>query len=107
MGYGDWTGFYDWLRQRKGGVIGVRFTPAIEEVEFLPKELGGLNYVSVTPARTSIEIFFTTARDFDAHLSCDQDFGENKVFASHDRQYAISFGTAKLSWGELKVIRGL
>lgn len=98
--FGEWTGFYDWLRDREGGVLGVRYTP-FEETEFLTKELKALAYVKVDPPR-HLEIYFSDRREFDEKRSCDQEFLYDAIFRSGDGEYAIGFGMEELNESNLR-----
>ena len=97
--FGDWTGFYDWLRDLEGNVLGVRYTP-FEETEFLTQEVGALGYVKADPPR-HLEIYFSDRREFDEKLSCDQEFLYDAIFRSDDGEYAIGFGMEELSESNL------
>jgi hypothetical protein len=98
--FGEWTGFYDWLRDVEGNVLGVRYTP-LEQTEFLTQELKGLAYVKVDPPR-HVEIYFSEHRAVDPKLSCDQAFLYDAIFRSDDGEYAIGFGMEELSESNLR-----
>jgi hypothetical protein len=97
--FGDWTGFYDWLRDVDGNLLGVRYTP-FEDTEFLTEHTTKLSYVKVDPSR-HIEIYFSEKRAIDAKRSCDQEFLYDAVFRSDDGDYAIGFGIEELSETDL------
>jgi hypothetical protein len=97
--FGDWTGFYDWLRDADGNLLGVRYTP-FEDTEFLIEHTEKLSYVKADPSR-HIEIYFSESRAVEAKLSCDQEFLYDAVFRSDDGDYAIGFGTEELSEANL------
>lgn len=103
-GHGDLTGFYDWLRDASGTLLGVRYWP-LREVDFPRDAVRHLPYVAVSDEDPSIEIYFSTRRDFEPGLSVDQDFGENTVYVSDDGDYAVSFGTHWLEEADLHRIR--
>src|ERR1700719_2322678 len=42
--FGNWTGFYDWIRDMDGNLLGVRYAP-FEDTEFLIEHTTRLSYV--------------------------------------------------------------
>ena len=98
--FGNWTGFYDWLRDARGSLLGVRYTP-FNETEFLTERTKGLAYVKSDPPR-HLEIYFSDRREFDDTRSCDQEFLYDAVFRSDDGEYAIGFGMEELSESDLR-----
>jgi hypothetical protein len=98
--FGHWTGFYDWLRDADGNLLGVRYTP-FEDTEFLIDHTTKLPYVKTAPLRY-IEIYFSEKRAIDAKRSCDQEFLYDAVFRSDDGDYAIAFGIEELSEVDLQ-----
>jgi hypothetical protein len=98
--FGDWTGFYDWLRDAEGGLLGVRYTP-FEQTEFLTRELENLHYVKADPPR-HLEIYFSKRREIDPKRSCDQAFLYDAVFRSDKGSYAIGFGMEELNESDLR-----
>lgn len=104
-GFGDWTGFYDWLRDSDGNALGVRYTP-FEDTEFLVGEVQQLDYVKVLPP-CHIEIYFSAKREFDPGLSRDQDFEYQAIFHSDDGAYALGFGMGSLTEGNHRSIEKL
>lgn len=98
--FGNWTGFYDWLRDAQGNLLGVRYTPS-DQTEFLTEQLKGLAYVKSDPSR-HLEIYFSDRREFDDTLSCDQEFLYDAVFRSDDGEYAIGFGMEELNDSNLR-----
>jgi len=101
-GFGDWTEFYDWLRDGAGNILGVRYWLR-SDTEFLVEYAQKLGYVEADPAR-HIEIYFSERRGVDPQLSTDQDFLYDAVFRSDDGVYAIGFGIGDLSEAELEGI---
>jgi hypothetical protein len=93
--FGEWTGFYDWLRDTDGNLLGVRYAPS-EDTEFLIERVTNLSYVKADPSR-DIEIYFSQKRTVDAKHSCDQAFLYDAIFHSDDGDYAIGFGIEELS----------
>ncbi len=102
-GIGDWTGFYDWLRDAAGNVIGVRYW-LDTETEFLIDHTAGLSYIQPDPSR-HVEIYFSDNRAVDPQLSGDQDFLYDAVFRSDDGAYAIGFGMGGLSETDLESLK--
>ena len=89
-GLGDFTGFYDWLRDPAGGVIGVRYLP-FEASHAVCDTVRTFPYVEVATDCSSLAIFFSSKRAFDPASSGDQAFGGNRVFAAEDGTYALTF----------------
>jgi hypothetical protein len=95
QGFGDFTGFYDWLRNAEGRVIGVRYLPA-DELEFLCNAIAQLPYVVVDPQINSIELYFSDDRSIDESVSNDQEFGDNRLFKSASGTFALSFNASEV-----------
>jgi hypothetical protein len=102
-GFGEWTAFYDWLRDSEGKLLGVRYWLE-KDTEFLIDHCRGLSYVQTTPSR-HIEIFFSDGRAVDPKLSCDQAFLYDAIFYSDDGEYAIGFGIEDLSAQDLQALQ--
>lgn len=100
QGYGDWTGFYDWLRSSPDTVIGVRYWP-FDNTRFLADLVSSLPYVKIPQDSSCLEIYFSNGR-IEASASDDQSFGSNRIFYSEEGGcWAISFDTAGLSASEV------
>lgn len=99
---GEWTGFYDWLRDADGSLLGVRYW-LNEGTEFLAQQAHALDYVSVDPSRF-IEIYFSDRRQVAPKLSADQDFLYDPVFRSDDGEYALGFAMEDLGESDLRNI---
>jgi hypothetical protein len=97
--FGDWTGFYDWLRDSETNLLGVRYWP-FKQTEFLIDHLQGRSYVKADPSR-HVEIYFSEGRGVNAKLSCDQEFLYDAVFRADDGEYAIGFGVEELGRSEM------
>src|SRR5262249_17416335 len=67
LGLGEWTAFYDWLRDSEGKLLGVRYWLE-KDTEFLSDHSKQLGYVQNTPSR-HIEIYFSDRRTVDPKLS--------------------------------------
>lgn len=104
-GFGDWTDFYDWLRDADGNVLGVRYWLQTD-TQFLVEYAKGLGYVQADPPRY-VEIYFSERRGFVPQLSADQDFLYDAVFRSDDGVYAIGFGLGGLSESEMRSLQGI
>lgn len=97
-GLGDWTGFYDWLRNCGGKVIGVRYWP-FEQAEFLLKECSHCDSVRVD-SRGALLFFFGGESGFEEKLSGDQAFEEARILKTKADQYALLFGCDNLTEAE-------
>ena len=74
-GSGDFCGFYDYLRDSRKRVLGVRFCP-FEELGF---------------DRSEIKVFFSDERDFVEQYSDDQSFCDNSLFKSRQGALLLTF----------------
>lgn len=89
-GCGDFTGFYDWLRDSEERVIGIRYYP-FEDVDFLFEVIRSFEYIEIAADNNSFNIYFSDERHIDESKSDDQSFGDNKVYKSESGEYLISF----------------
>ena len=94
-GFGEWTEFYDWLRNSDATVLGVRYWLSTETA-FLADYAKDLPYIKIDPSR-NLEIYFSERREINQSRSCDQDFLYDGIFRSDDGQYAIGFGMGGLT----------
>jgi len=99
-GEGDWTGFYDWLRDENANLLGVRHWP-FENTEFLITLVEKLSYARVQP-KHSFEVFFSQQRKVCDSLSCDQDFLYNPVFKADDGDCAVAYGIEDLTQANIE-----
>ena len=90
QGYGSFLGFYDWLRNSEGQLLGVRFFP-FEDFAFLFEITKQLEYVAVDQECRWLDIYFSADREVDESISDDQGFGGNMILRSEDGNYALSF----------------
>lgn len=74
-GCGDFLGFYDYLRNAEGEILGVRFAP-FEEFGF---------------DRQEIQVFFSDKHDFEETKSDDQVFVDNKLYKSKSGARLVTF----------------
>lgn len=91
---GDWTGFYDWLRDSRRRVIGLRYRP-FEEVHFILNEIEPGGSVRVTEA--TVECLFDEGARIDASQSGDQAFQYVGLFESSEGHYALLVDTEELT----------
>ena len=73
--FGDFSGFYDYLRNSSGEVLGIRFSP-FEDCGFHDKEL---------------LLFASANEDFDKETSDDQRFGDNKIYQARNGAILLTF----------------
>lgn len=102
-GYGEWTGFYDWLRDNKGRVIGVRYWP--DDPQFLLDILPLFPYAMIPDNKFYVEVYFSNTRAVEKKKSHDQDFLFDKLFVADNGDYAIAFDTSLITPDQLKDIR--
>lgn len=114
IGFG--TGFYDWLRDARGGLLGIRYTPSVS-VPSLHSQARSFPYVVADDTKPGIEFYFSANRRYDPAKSMDQDFGDNWVYAvDEDRsaalgltrgnvEYLISFGIQGLAEADMGRLR--
>ena len=101
-GFGEWTGFYDWLRASDGTLLGVRYW-LDTSTAFLEVYARNLPYVSVDPSRC-IEVYFSDQRAFEPKLSADQAFLYDALFRAADGEYAIAFGAEDLGGTDFEIL---
>lgn len=87
----DFIGFYDWIRNSAGRVIGVRQTLS-EEFDRLVALFPSPSYVQHERNPTRIEFYFSDERDYDPIESSDQDFLMNRLMRSQTGEFALTFG---------------
>jgi hypothetical protein len=102
-GFGEWTVFYDWLRDSDGKLLGVRYWLE-QDTEFLVDYTKRLGYVQAVSTR-HIEIYFSERRAVDPKLSCDHAFLYDAIFRSDDGEHAIGFGVEELSDDNLRTLQ--
>ena len=91
LGFGDATGWYDWLVTEDDMPVGVRYIPRGESEELAVtlrrlRSVAASNYDDV-----AVEIFFDVSRSFDPSRSNDQAMGGNRLYGSEAGRYAVSF----------------
>jgi hypothetical protein len=103
-GQGDFTGFYDWLRDTAGRLLGLKYW-IYRDVDFHREVLASLPYVELPDGEPSVEIFFSAERGYDAAKSDDQSFADNALFRSEDGEWAVTFSVYALDRDELACLR--
>jgi len=105
VGAGDTNGFYDFLRQPNGNIVGVRFAPFVELSQICDLAIPGpgLRINGVSPT-ASLELFWGDATEYDHASSADQFFDENYIFKSSSGMFAVTFGFAHLSENEIGIL---
>jgi hypothetical protein len=97
-------GFYDWLLQSNGRLLGVRFCPFGPEAESLYDDPSVIerSYVRRTGPRPLFTIDFAGEQSIDAELAVEQEFGKNWIARSSDGQYLVTFGTRALTVAQVE-----
>jgi hypothetical protein len=103
MDYGDWSGFYDWLRPHPGCIIGVRFWP-FENVRFLLDVMQPSGSLTVG-SDGQLLLYFGSTRVYESEMSDDQAFDEACIYKSAEDEYGILFGLKHLSEAELRSLQ--
>ena len=98
----DFNGFYDFLRDNSGRVLGVSFSPSAPPA-FLLEGLRALPYIEIAYS-TTVRICFGRERNFDLSISMDQYYGENRIYRSSAGRIALSFSLAPLALSEIHSI---
>lgn len=93
--YSSFATFYDWLRDRAGRVIGVRFwldsDKWLKDGELdMRHYLKRLHYVATTNHDHALEVYFSTDYRVAEGISGDQAFYTNSVLASEQGEWAIT-----------------
>jgi hypothetical protein len=86
-GAGDWVGFYDWLRNPRGEVIGVQ--QWIDEASAFPFSTK-FEGVEANVKHGVLRIYFGQTHEVDEANSCDQDFGHNRLLVAGE-SVALTF----------------
>ena len=87
--FGEWLGFYDWLRDKDERVIGVRLYFG-EKTIYFPFNRPFFN-VEIDLIKLLLHAFFTDNKSIDEAKSEDQDFGENSLYLGKNGSIGISF----------------
>lgn len=87
----DFIGFYDWIRDSSGHVLGVRQTLS-EEFDKIAAQLPTPSYVRHERDPIRLEFYFSDERDYDPTQSSDQDFLMNRLLRNQLGEFAFTFG---------------
>ena len=100
----DYSGFYDWMRNSVGEIIGLRYTRLDGFEPAISTALKKLPYVNFTHEKI-IEIYFNPNRDYVEANSNDQDIGICKMYVSTNQMYAILLDILYLTSDEVLSIK--
>ncbi len=100
----DYSGFYDWMRNSLGEIIGLRYTRLDVFEPIIITALKKLPYLNFTYEKI-IEIYFNPNRDYIEDNSNDQDFGVCKMYVSANQTYAILLDILYLTPDEFSSIK--
>ena len=95
---GEFTGFYDWLRDSEGQLLGVRYW-LDGTTDFILEQHRSLPYVR--DAGGAIEVYFGLSRAVDALKSADQEFLFSAVFKSLAGVCALAFDIEGLGTADI------
>jgi len=82
LGHDGFLGFYDWLRDRTGKVVGFRLwigAKSLELAKLIPQRL----YL-LWDSQDVFRVMFAACEDIDEDASMEQDFGHIRAFGSSD-----------------------
>ncbi len=102
LGRKGFLGFYDWLREPSGALVGIRLsidTSSKALIEMLPSR----SYIT----RNSPEVFsvmFRTADQIDEEASMDQDFGHTRAFKGPGRTIVLTIDAEGLEPDEFEAL---
>ncbi|MEO6979653.1 MAG: hypothetical protein ABI113_14780 [Mucilaginibacter sp.] len=100
----DYSGFYDWMRNPLGEIIGLRYTRLDGFEPIIITALKKLPYLNFTHEKI-IEIYFNPNRDYVEDNSNDQDIGVCKMYVSANQTYAILLDILYLTPDEFSSIK--
>jgi hypothetical protein len=104
IGRSGFLGFYDWLRDCYGQIVGFRLTIADEAIA-LSTLLPSWGYI-VRDSDYVIRILFVRQHmKLDEDASMDQDFGDTRVFRNAKGELLLTLDAQGLSRHELDQIR--
>jgi hypothetical protein len=92
---GEWTGFYDWLRNADRRLLGIRYGP-FETTAFVISQASQFSYVKAHEGN-HLEIFFANERDVKPELSTDQEFLYDPAYLAPSGECALTFALDGLS----------
>ena len=91
------NGFYDYLRNRDGGIVGLRLSSFRKHR--LQDYFKDLDYVRHDERRLCIEVYFSS---IEFSMGDDQAFGDDAIWVSQRGVYALQVGTDFLSDNEFR-----
>jgi hypothetical protein len=97
------NGFYDFLRNLRMEIVGVRFSAFKHEPIF--DHAMPLSYTYVNVRRSYMEIYFGDTRDRLATEIADQAFGDDAFWRTNEGTYALQVGTNDLSSAEFQSLK--
>jgi hypothetical protein len=97
------AGFYDFLRNRIGEVIGTRFS--FFDNRKMLKNIAGLDYVYVDEQRQFAEVYFRGYRGDTVPSEPEQSFGDDAIYLSDRGTYVLQLGTSELSDDDVRLLR--
>jgi hypothetical protein len=97
------VGFYDFLRNREGAVIGFRFS--FFSKQSLLKDAADFDYIYVDEKRQYIEIYLQGYRGSAIEDRGEQGFGDDAIWRSDGGTYALQVGTAELTDLEINSLK--
>lgn len=100
----DYSGFYDWMRNSLGEIIGLRYTRLDGFEPIIITALKKLPYLNFTHEKIT-EIYFNPNRDYVEDNSNDQDIGVCKMYVSANQTYAILLDILYLTPDEFSSIK--
>ena len=86
------NGFYDYLRNREGGIVGLRLS--FFRQHNLQDYFEGLDYVHQDDRRLRVEVYFSS---IEFSMGDDQAFGDDAIWVSKEGVYALQVGTDSLN----------
>jgi len=101
-GFGDWIGFYDWLRSSGGEVLGVRSWLDDEAVAAIRDHVVVGNFVDWSGQQ--LRFWFSEQREFNEALSSDQELGTHRIMRGPDNELALTFNLERLSEAEFDTL---
>jgi hypothetical protein len=105
VGYGDWMGFYDWLRTSSGKLVGIRTRLDAPGAEDLRQRIARNDAVDLDDGE--IRVWFSSEQSFSEEKSDDQELGTHRVLTSHDGLLALTFNVESLSDEEFSALSAM
>lgn len=99
----EFSGFYDWLRDSTGELIGIRHN-GVRDNEVLRSHDFDYKYARIG-RHGELELFFVGKKTVDPKRSVDQDFLYNQIFRSDSGAVCLSFAMSGLTSDDIDIIR--